>query len=108
MTADTNARPRISRGSGDFNMHDHNYNYMVTFAKKRRHWGGGSGKDILTEFGLSQSEYFRQLQSLLDQRIGAAADLPEGLREELTAICQQRLGRLSVPTANRPSPTQAT
>lgn len=107
MTATTNLAPRIHCGSGDFSMNDQNYNYMVTFARKRRHRGGGSGEDILVEFGLSQSEYFRQLQSLLRQRIGAAAELPEDLREELTAICRQRLGRLPVPAVDRRSPARA-
>ncbi|MDV6271213.1 hypothetical protein [Rhodococcus globerulus] len=87
-------------------MDDQNYNYMITFAKKWRHWGGGSGEDILMEFGLSQSECFRQLQTLLEQGIGAAADLPEGLREELTIICQQRLGRRHVSRAHRTPLTQ--
>ncbi|RZL78928.1 MAG: DUF3263 domain-containing protein [Rhodococcus sp. (in: high G+C Gram-positive bacteria)] len=68
-----------------------NTNYMLTFARKWRHWGGGSGEDILVEFGLSQREYFRKLLVLVDQRIGAAADLPHPIRQQLTHICHSRL-----------------
>ncbi|CAG7587384.1 MULTISPECIES: DUF3263 domain-containing protein [Rhodococcus] len=68
-----------------------NTNYLLTFARKWRHRGGGSGEDILVEFGLSQREYFRKLLSLLDQRIGAAADLPLPIRQQLTQICHLRL-----------------
>jgi hypothetical protein len=72
-------------------MNETNFNYMITFAKKWRHRGGGSGEDILVEFGLSQAEYFRQLQILLNERIGAAAALSPDLRCELRSICRTRL-----------------
>ncbi|MDF3307927.1 hypothetical protein P3H15_23165 [Rhodococcus sp. T2V] len=72
-------------------MNETNFNYMITFAKKWRHRGGGSGEDILVEFGLSQAEYFRQLQMILDERAGAASDLPPDLRHELLSICRSRL-----------------
>ncbi|MGC0367130.1 hypothetical protein ABH922_005182 [Rhodococcus sp. 27YEA15] len=82
-------------------MDDQNYNYMVTFAKKWRHWSGGSGEEILIEFGLSQSEFFRRLHKVLGERTGSAADLPEPLREELKTICQQRLRAGTVPLPRR-------
>lgn len=107
MTATTSALHRICRDGVHFSMNDQNYNYMVTFAKKCRHRGGGSGEEILVEFGLSQSEYFRQLHSLLGRRIGAAADLPDDIHRELTAICRRRLSRRPV-SADRISPLHAT
>ena len=76
-------------------MDESNPIYMITFAKKWRNHGGGSGEDILTEFGLSQAEYFRQLQLLLDERIGTARDLSPALRYELQSICRTRLNHKS-------------
>ena len=82
---------------------DQNSNYLLTFAKKWRHWGGGSAEDILVEFGLSPSEYFRQLQTLLDERNGAAAHLPLAVHEQLKLICQDRLRTARIqPRANTP------
>ncbi|MBV6761049.1 hypothetical protein [Rhodococcus opacus] len=68
-----------------------NTNYMITFAVKRRHYGGGTGEDILVEFALSQREYFRKLRSLLNDRVGVAADLPGTVHDQLTRICDERL-----------------
>lgn len=76
-------------------MDESNSNYMITFAKKWRNHGGGSGEDILTEFGLSQAEYFRELQILLDECIGTARDLSPALRHELQSICRTRLNHKS-------------
>ena len=68
-----------------------NPNHMIAFAVKHRNFDGGTGEEILVEFELSQNEYFRELRSLLDGRIGLAADLPSPIREQLAKICDSRL-----------------
>lgn len=68
-----------------------NSNYMITFAVRWRHWGGGPGEDIFVEFGLSQREYFMKLLSLLEFNIGVAADLAPAVRGEIVQICHDRL-----------------
>ena len=71
-----------------------------------RHHSGGSGEEILTEFGLSQREYFTKLQSLLDSNVGRAASLAPALHAELSLLCQNR-SVTSQFTLDNPSHGQA-
>lgn len=72
---------------------DGNDNYLITFALKRRHRDGGWGEEILTEFGLSQREYFIKLQSLLLSNRGIAGALSPAAHTELTLLCNNQLRR---------------
>ena len=65
---------------------------ILTFALTWRHLGGGPAEDIMLTFGLSPADYFRRLQTHLDD--GAAATLPPEIVRCLTRICGTRLTEL--------------
>ena len=62
---------------------------IIDFARRWRHWGGGSESDIFVEFGLTSREYFQRLEALVNR--GALANQPVEIRREIRDICRARL-----------------
>jgi hypothetical protein len=63
--------------------------YMLDFAARWRHWGGGSAEDIFVLYGLSSQVFFARLQSLI--RTGRAQHLDAVTVALLLGICRRRV-----------------
>ena len=70
---------------------------IIDFIRRWHRFGGGSARDILEEFGLSEHEFFTKTVELLGST--GAAGVSEETANRIRKVCRWRLSLRSHPTA---------
>ncbi|KAF0956918.1 hypothetical protein [Rhodococcus sp. T7] len=73
---------------------EENDDFVLDFAARWVHFGGGSAEDIFIAFGWNEARYFERLRYLATRRFVAIDDF---LRQRLLAVCAERLPPVSTP-----------
>ncbi|WP_099383126.1 hypothetical protein [Williamsia muralis] len=63
---------------------------IVDFAVRWHRYGGGGAEDIFVDFGLSESDYFIRLETLLSAR-SLATGLDSKTIADMRDVCRQRI-----------------
>ncbi|KAF0956959.1 hypothetical protein [Rhodococcus sp. T7] len=86
---------------------DANDEFLLDFAARWVHFGGGSAEEIFLTFGWNEARYFGRLRYLATRRFVPIDDV---LRQRLLAVCAERLPPSStpvpIPDDERPRPCQ--